>query len=105
MKREPALITGASSGIGLALAKEFAKNGHALVLTAPEHGDLEKVATQLSKQYDVEVGIIERDLTEPDSAEEIFRGLRSSNTSVRILVNDAGIGQRGKFAETPIERD
>ena len=105
MKRETALITGASSGIGLALAKEFAKNGHALVLTAPDPDHLEKVATQITKQHDVEVAIIGKDLTQAGAAEEIFKGLRSSNTSIGILVNDAGIGQRGKFSETPIERD
>ncbi|HEX5222223.1 MAG TPA: SDR family oxidoreductase [Verrucomicrobiae bacterium] len=105
MKRETALITGASSGIGLALATEFARNGHALVLTAPHHDQLEKVAAQITKQHDVEVAIIEKDLTKPDAAEQIFRELRAAHTSVGILVNDAGIGQHGRFAETPIERD
>jgi len=105
MKRETALITGASSGIGLALAKEFAKNGHALVLTAPDQDNLEKVATEITRQHDVEVGIIGKDLTQPSAAEEIFNELRASNTSIGILVNDAGIGQRGKFSETLIERD
>ena len=105
MKRETALITGASSGIGLALAKVFARNGHALVLTAPDPDHLEKIANQITKQHDVEVGIIAKDLTHSDAAAEIFNDLRSSNTSIGILVNDAGIGQRGRFSATPIERD
>jgi short-subunit dehydrogenase len=105
MKRETALITGASSGIGLALAREFAKNGHGVVLTAPNPDDLEKVATQITRQHDIQVGIIGKDLTRPDAAEEIFRELRATGTSVGILVNDAGIGQHGKFSQTPIERD
>ena len=105
MNSEVALITGASSGIGLALAKEFARNGHGLVLTSPDQQTLEKAAAQITRQYDVEVGIIDKDLTQPYAAEEIFRGLRASNTSIDILVNDAGIGQRGRFSETAIERD
>lgn len=105
MKNQTALITGASSGIGLALAEEFAKHGHSLVLTAPQHDALEKVAVQLTRQYEVKVGIIEKDLTEPRAAQEVFDGLRAANTTIGILVNDAGIGHYGRFAETSIERD
>ena len=105
VKRETALITGASSGIGLALAREFARNGHALVLTASDPEHLEKAATEITREHDVEIGIIAKDLTQPNAADEIFRELRVTNTSIGILVNDAGIGQRGNFSETPIERD
>ncbi len=102
---ETTLITGASSGIGLHLAHEFARHGHALVLVAPVESELREVATQLKTDANVEVRVIAKDLEQPDSAQEIFDELQSAGVTIDILVNNAGHGQRGHFWEIPLEQD
>jgi len=96
MKRntETTLITGASSGIGLHLAKEFARHGHPLVLIAPVEEELNRIARDLSAAYHVDVGIMACDLREPNAAERIFSGL--AGRDIEILVNNAGHGQKGQ---------
>ncbi|MDB6025216.1 MAG: short-chain dehydrogenase/reductase [Verrucomicrobiales bacterium] len=102
---ETVLITGASSGIGLELARQFAKHGHRLILTAPVKEELENIARDFSREYHVEVGIIPQDLTQPDAAENIFRNVQRDGAEIHILVNNAGFGQRGKFWEISLESD
>jgi short-subunit dehydrogenase len=104
MKSERVLITGASSGIGLHLAHEFAKHGHPLVLVAPVESELRKLATDLERDHRITVRVIAKDLRREESAQEIFDEIQSSDP-VEILVNNAGHGQRGKFWEIPIETD
>lgn len=99
------LITGASSGIGLHLAHQFAKHGHRLLLTAPIRQELEAIARDLSREYHVEVGVLAEDLSQPEAAERIFKCVERDGTQIDILVNNAGLGQRGRFWETPLERD
>ena len=102
---ERALVTGASSGIGLELAREFARQGHPLVITATHQDELRTIAAAIQQQFNVEVTPIAKDLTKPEAAGELFEELADAGMDVHILVNDAGIGQRGIFFETPIERD
>ncbi len=98
-----ALITGASSGIGLHLAGEFAAHGHPLVLVAPVAEELQGAADDLSAKHGVPVRGIARDLREPDAAAEIAAEL--ANEPIGILVNNAGHGQKGRAWEIPIEDD
>lgn len=105
MKNQTALVTGASSGIGLALAREFAQHGHPLVLTAPVAAELNEVAADIGKTFGVNVRTITKDLEVPSAADEIFAELAADRVPVEILVNNAGLGQRGRFWETPLERD
>lgn len=102
---ETALITGASSGIGLALAREFAKRGHPLVIVAPVKAELENIATTLSSEFGVTVYPLAKDLSTESAATEVFDELTAAGIVVDILVNNAGLGQRGNFWETPLERD
>ena len=104
-KTETALITGASSGIGLALAREFARHGHPLVIVAPVQAELEDIAVQLRNQFGVAVRAIAIDLNDERAAEQLFNTLMDEGIGVEILVNNAGLGQRGNFWETPLERD
>jgi short-subunit dehydrogenase len=104
MENGTTLITGASSGIGLHLAREFAKHGHPLVLVAPVETELKVIAGDLRQKCNVEVRVIAKDLRQPNSAEEIFAEVNRSQP-IGILVNNAGHGQRGKFWEIPIETD
>jgi short-subunit dehydrogenase len=105
MSTETALITGASSGIGLHLAHEFAAHGHPLVLVAPVEAELETVAWQLRKDFSTSVRVIAKDLEQPGAAWEISEELRHASVTVDILVNNAGKGFRGKSWEIPMEND
>jgi uncharacterized protein len=105
MNNETALITGASSGIGLHLAHEFAQHGHPLVLVAPVEAELNEVKQQIAAATGVPVTVIAKDLEQPEAAQEIFDQLQSSGTIVGILVNNAGHGQSGKYWEIPLEKD
>ena len=100
-----ALITGATSGIGLHLAHEFAGHGHPLVLVASIPHELETVAGTLRREYGVEVHTLDHDLRAEHAANDIYASLMSRGVHVGILVNNAGIGRAGKFSETPIEDD
>ncbi len=100
-----ALITGASSGIGYHLAREFARHGHSLILVAPVLSELERVSMEIEREFQVGVQPLARDLSQEHAPGELFATLSGSNTHVDILVNNAGLGQRGRFWENPPERD
>ena len=105
MNGQTALITGSSSGIGLHLAHEFAKHGHAVVLVARVKEELLEVAEQLRAETGLEAIVIAKDLEDPNAPQEIFDELQSAGVSVEILVNNAGHGQHGHFWEIPLEKD
>jgi uncharacterized protein len=100
-----ALITGASSGIGLELAREFARNGHDVVIVAPIQEELDAVAETIEAEFNVDVLPIAADLEEPGSAEEIFSEVDEAGWEIEFLCNNAGHGHRGKWWEQPIETD
>jgi uncharacterized protein len=95
-----ALITGASSGIGLELAKTFASHGHHLVLVARNEGKLKELAAQIEQQYKVKVTVIAKDLSNYNTAKEIVNSCTQQNIQVDYLVNNAGIGDFGFFHES-----
>ena len=93
------LITGASSGIGLELAKIFAKNNHDLILVARRKEKLDALAQELSAAHNVKVEILTKDLSLPHAAREVHDEVKAKNLEVDILVNNAGFGGLGKFHE------
>jgi short-subunit dehydrogenase len=105
MNKETALITGSSSGIGLHLAEEFARNGHPVVLVAPVESELQHIARRLITEGAAEPIVIAKDLEEENAPQEIFDALQKRGVEIGILVNNAGHGQRGKFHEISIEQD
>ncbi|MDB6007618.1 MAG: hypothetical protein JWR15_4605 [Prosthecobacter sp.] len=105
IKLDTTLITGASSGIGLHLAHEFARHGHPLVLVAPQQGELSTLAAHLTSSYGVDTRVIAADLEQPEAAQAIFDKTLGWNLEIGILVNNAGHGFRGNFWELPIEKD
>lgn len=102
---QTALITGASSGIGKALANQFAENDYDLVVVAEKASELSKAAGEFRNNYDVEVKEIHKDLTEENAPSEIYNQLRGEDIQIDVLVNNAGVGQKEKFHETDIEKD
>ena len=102
---ETTLITGASSGIGMHLAHEFASHGHPLVLVAPRLEELQKLSNEINIKHGVEVTILAKDLEQADSPRDIYVELTQLGITVDILVNNAGHGLRGKSWEIPIQED
>ena len=92
-----ALITGASGGIGLELAKLFARGGYNLVLVARRGDPLEGVASEVRALYGTSVHCLPIDLSIPEAPEKIFGMLRSRSLDVDVLVNNAGFGLYGNF--------
>ncbi|MEH6680303.1 MAG: SDR family oxidoreductase [Sediminicola sp.] len=93
------LITGASSGIGRALAVEFAKNGYDIIAVAKHEGSLQNLKNTLLQGPGTVVDTITLDLSADDSALKLYREVQRRGHVVNILVNDAGIGQRDYFVE------
>ena len=100
-----ALITGATSGIGFELAKLFAENKYNLIIVARNQDELDKTAATLKDSYGVEITTISKDLFKQDAAFELCDELKEKNIKIDVLVNDAGQGLYGKFAETDIYRE
>jgi len=98
-----ALITGASGGIGYELAKLFAKNHHHLVLVARKQAKLAQVADDLQRQFGISAKTVALDLTTPTAPQSLFEQLQLDGVQVNILVNNAGYGKLGEFAEVPLE--
>jgi len=100
-----ALITGASSGIGLEFARIHAAKGGDLVLTARRQSRLEELEAELEQQHGITVIIITKDLSLPGAAEELYLELRDKNIKVDYLINNAGFGGHGFFHERDWEKD
>lgn len=95
-----ALVTGASSGIGLAFAHVLAEHGYELVLTARRTERLEALARDLTNRHGASSQIIGADLAAPDAAERLMARLAQESVTVDFLVNNAGFGVPGSYATT-----
>jgi short-subunit dehydrogenase len=97
-----ALVTGASAGIGIALARELAKHGAKLVLTARRKDRMEAFAAELTGN-ETEVLIVPADLNDPAGPQQIYDATVGVGLTIDILINNAGLGQFGAFADSPID--
>lgn len=104
-KNKWCLITGASAGIGVEFATQFAALGANLILVARRKERLEALAEQLRKSFAIEVDVLPMDLAKADAAETIFHTVKEKNRQVDILINNAGLGAYGLFDQTDIERN
>lgn len=98
MGRPTALVTGASSGIGVELAREFAKAGHDLILTARDGGALVAVANQISAETGATATVIACDLAAFDGPDKLASEVAAKGLGVEVLVNNAGFGDAAAFA-------
>ena len=98
-----ALVTGASSGIGLELARQLAAGGHDLVLVARSAERLNLVARELHDQYGVHVQTHVRDLSGPNEVRALWDSLADAGVAIDVLVNNAGVGLHGAFVAQPID--
>ena len=89
--RETALITGASSGIGRALAEVFAEHDYDLVVVARREEKLQELKAELEEECGVSVTVLAKDLSDVNAPQEIFEELQAQNVTVDVLVNNAGL--------------
>ena len=101
--RRIALVTGASSGLGETFARQLARKGYDLVLVARRRDRLDRLAEEITKAGGARAEVLEADLSRPEGVamaeERIARG------GVEMLVNCAGFGTLGEFAQLPVERE
>ncbi len=98
-----ALITGASGGIGYELAKLFAEDHHDLVLVARSAGKLTEFADELQREFGILAKAVPLDLTTASAPQSLFDQLQREGIAVDVLVNNAGYGVLGAFAEVSLE--
>jgi hypothetical protein len=103
MTRKTALVTGASLGIGKAIAEEFARDGVDLVITARSLGALQMLAVEWSKTYKIKVTAHAADLAQPGAADALADALLAEGVVLDYLVNNAGFGVFGLFRDSRLE--
>ena len=99
-----ALITGASSGLGLEYAKLLAADGHDLVLVARREEKLREVANDLQDRHGIRASVIAADLGEPTVPARLVGRLADEGVRIDHLINNAGVGATGPFAELDVDR-
>src|ERR1700712_615357 len=100
MDRRLALVTGASAGIGAAFARILASHGYDLALTARRADRLDRLAEEVSLRYGVEALTVTADLAEPEAPGQILDFLTAHGRTVDALMNNAGYGLPGAYADT-----
>lgn len=104
-RKQTALITGASAGLGKEFASLFAQDGHDLVLVARSEEKLEALADELSKKHGVAAHVVPADLGKATSTEAIVEATKRLGVQVDFLVNNAGFGSNGPFLELDLARE
>ncbi|MDD6812292.1 MAG: SDR family oxidoreductase [Lachnospiraceae bacterium] len=102
--RKTALITGASGGLGYEFSKIFASEGYHLILVARSEGKLYIMKEKLEKTYGIQVYVCAQDLGKKDAAKRIWEYVQEKKLHVDVLINDAGFGDFGKFANSNWEK-
>ena len=100
-----ALVTGASGGIGADIALILAERGHDLILVARSREKLAALAESLEKKHGIHVTVLTADLTEASAPDSIAKFVADKGLTVDVLVNNAGLGSYGPFAEIPAATD
>ena len=104
MSKNTVLITGGSGGIGLCLAREFAKTGNDIILVSSNDERLSRAKAELDRDYNVDVSYFAADLASHGGAEELYNKVNASGKTVDALVNNAGFGDYAEFVESDWEK-
>jgi len=99
-----ALVTGASSGLGVDFARELAARGADLVIVARRGDALDTLKAEIEATHGVAVRVETMDLSTPDAAQALYDRLAGDGVEVDLLVNNAGFGMFGQFLDLPLER-
>jgi uncharacterized protein len=102
---EVVLVTGASSGIGEALARRAARDGRNVALTARRTDRLEETAAEIRTAFGVDTHVLTQDLSDPSGAAALAAQIADRGLVVDWLVNNAGFGTHGRFADMPLGRE
>ena len=105
MNSKYALITGASSGIGLEIAKSLAKRNFNLVLTSRSEETLKELSREISDNFSVKVDFISSDLSKKEAPKQLYDFCKNKGYQIEILVNNAGFAIPGSFDQTPMEEE
>ena len=103
MTRRLCLVTGASAGIGAAIARIYASHGYDVALTARRTDRLEQVADDIRLRHGVETLVIPADLADPAAPEKLLAEIEGHGRTVDVLINNAGFGLGGSYATTAWE--
>ncbi|MCZ6679305.1 MAG: SDR family oxidoreductase, partial [Candidatus Poribacteria bacterium] len=98
------LITGASSGIGEAFARNLANRGANLILTARSGDKLRQIAGELSEKHAIDAHVFPGDLSRPDMPQRLFIQIQFAGLPVDVLINNAGFGKWGHFLDVNYQR-
>jgi short-subunit dehydrogenase len=99
------IITGASSGIGLEMAKILASKNYNLILVARNLDRLQSIKNDLEAKYSSKVKIVRKDLSLSGNAEAFYHEIKKEKLEVEYLINNAGIGNYGNFIETSLQEE
>jgi hypothetical protein len=105
LDRGTALVTGASAGIGKALAETFASEGHDVVLVARREERLREIGDRLEDVHGVTAHVVPSDLSRREDRDALYGELTGRDVAVDYLVNNVGIGTQGKFTEIDLDRE
>lgn len=100
-----ALITGASSGIGMELCRILARNHYALILVARNRDKMDRFSKELSQLSGASVDFIAQDLSSAGVGQDVFKAATAISKNIDILINNAGVGLFGSFADTSLARE
>lgn len=103
--KEYTLITGASAGIGLEMAKQLAAKKLNLILVARNELALKTLQSKLQQQFNIDVVYFVQDLAAPNAAANLFTRVKNNNYRVTGLINNAGFGSYGEFTDMPLKND
>lgn len=105
LKDKTALVTGASSGLGLDFARQLAERGCHLIVVARREEALARLKQELEGRHGVRVQSIPMDLATPDAPQRLYSQVQTAGLQVDVLINNAGLGLFGSFADIPWERE